>query len=154
MKMWIVICSLVMISCSGNKQEQASSEPIVEQQVIRYERTPCFGVCPHFNFKAFNTGLCYYEGIRFVENEGNFKATCDPSEIEAIIETGLKIGFFEMDDRYDNKMVTDLPSITVELVNGDNTKAVYNRYKGPEELNELYVQLDALLEKLDWQSIE
>jgi hypothetical protein len=156
MRIAVVILSLVLLACGGKKEEQASQDipPQEDYMMIYYERTPCFGTCPHFEFKAFASGKCNYEGKRFVEMEGHFTATAKAKDLQAIMAVADEIGFYDLDARYDNKMVMDLPSVKVELTKDGNTKSVLNRYKGPEELDQLYKELDDLIAGLDWKSIE
>jgi hypothetical protein len=156
MRTAIVIMALLLLSCSGKKTEQAGeSVPLTEDYLaIFYERTPCFGTCPHFEFKAFASGKCNYIGLRFADREGHFEASASPKNVQGIISLAKQIGFFEMKDFYDDRMVTDLPSTTVELTSEGISKSVLNRYKGPEEIKELYEKLDDLIDSLDWKSIE
>jgi hypothetical protein len=56
-------------------------------------------------------------------------------------------------DSYDNPHVTDLPTTTTGIKNGEKMKTVAARYKSPKELQELYQVLDEMIEAATWTSM-
>ena len=81
---------------------------------------------------------------------GTHSGKLDRDKFARVLEVANRIGYFELDDTYDNKLVTDLPATTTEIHTGEGLKRVMNRYQGPEALNELYQVLDALLQEVTW----
>lgn len=118
--------------------------------ILTYEKTPCFGACPSFTFTWYAAGNVAWEGKHFVERMGTHSGKLDRDKFARVLEVANRIGYYDLDDTYDNKLVTDLPATTTEIHTGEGLKRVTNRYQGPEALNELYQVLDALLQEVTW----
>jgi (2Fe-2S) ferredoxin len=127
------------------------SAPQEESIVIEYRRTPCFGTCPIFNFKVYESGRALYEGKNFVDMIGVYYTNVTPDQVQKIMRVAEQIKFFQMQDAYDGA-VTDLPSVHVSLKKNGEIKTVKNRYQGPKELKVLYEELDGLIKSLNWLS--
>ncbi len=118
-----------------------------------YQRTPCFGMCPYFNLTIYESGYCVYEGKNFVDMVGFYHTRVDMSVLQNIKSTAERIQYFSLADNYDNPHVTDLPTTTTGIKNGDTMKTVAARYKSPKELQELYQVLDEMIESATWTSM-
>ena len=152
----ILACSFTFLSCANKKNTATadqSSETITATpfEVIRYEKTPCFGTCPQFTMTVRSDGFAFYQGKRFVEMEGSWRGECNQKQIEEVLLKAQEIGFLDMEDSYDNHLVTDLPSTTAVLTVNSQTKSVLNRYEGPKELAQLYEVLDKIIEDVKWK---
>jgi len=152
----ILACSFTFLSCANKKNTATadqSSETITATpfEVIRYAKTPCFGTCPQFVMTIRSDGFASYRGKRFVEMEGSWRGEWNQKQIEEVLLKAQEIGFLDMEDSYDNHLVTDLPSTTAVLTVNSQTKSVLNRYEGPKELAQLYEVLDKIIEDVKWK---
>lgn len=147
---------LLAFTACKDKKNTASSDQSSETtttapfEVIRYEKTPCFGTCPHFDMVVRSDGFAFYKGKNFVEMEGNWRGEWSQKQIEEVLLKAEEIGFMSMDSVYNNHMVSDLPSQTVVLTIDGETKSVMNRYQGPKELPQLFEVIDAIIEDVKW----
>ncbi|NNE55447.1 MAG: hypothetical protein HKN32_05465 [Flavobacteriales bacterium] len=157
--LFLLLSLFAFTSCKDKKSTAESDrtspeETIVPFEVVNYRKTPCFGVCPTFEMIVMSDGMARYEGQRNVEMEGVWTGAWTNEQIELVRKTAERIGFFQMEDEYNNKLVTDLPATYTTVYSGKKTKTVMNRYKGPEELQELYMVLDDLIKRVEWKKLE
>lgn len=150
--------SAVAPQTSQAESQSSSMENNLEQKkdeqniAIEYRRTACFGTCPIFDLTIYDNGRAIYNGKNFVDMIGIHYTTASQDEISRIVQIAEKIRFFEMDDEYDNKGITDLPSIYVSIAHDGKLKTVRNRVQGPKELVKLYEQLDEFITSRRWES--
>ena len=116
-----------------------------------YKRTPCFGRCPIFKLKIYNSGYATYDGTNFVDYIGLYKASISKGTLDSLESALKEANFFWLEDAYDNENVTDLPSRIVEVNLNGKHKKVIGRYQFPEELKQLYIKLDKLFEHIEWE---
>ena len=117
-----------------------------------YEKTPCFGRCPSFKLKIYNSGYSTYDGTNFVDYIGFYKTNFDQTFLDRISLTLDSAGFYDMYDQYDNSNVMDLPSTIIEAkINGVNKKVI-GRYNLPQEFKELRKNLDNIFENVEWEA--
>ena len=113
------------------------------------KRTPCYGRCPIYEAKIYNSGFVVYEGKRFVDKEGVFTTKLDSDQLSQISQKASELRFFELNDEYDSP-VTDFPTTYTSIKNGNITKMVKNRVGGPENLKALESFLDEMLNSASW----
>ena len=123
--------------------------PTEKSEVIYYERSACFGTCPSFIFTVDSEGKCNFKGRNFVDMIGDYKGTVTEDQVNAIRLQALTLGYDTLQGRYDQPMVSDLPS-TITSIDG---KRVLNRYNGPN-LKLLYNSLDTLIVRVAWEGLE
>lgn len=161
--LFILSLTFLLFACKNSKQ---ASEALVEEVTIEtpvdstiaevdtvsstdtllyYRKTPCFGRCPSFELIVYRNHDARYEGQNFVNRIGVYTATVDEALIEDVLQEAEKSNYFQLDDRYDNRFVSDLPARITEV----DGKRVYNRYEGPD-LSALYAKLDTLIENTPW----
>ena len=149
-----------LIGCAAQASSVASNETSgsLQAEVVRYQKTMCFGPCPAFVFEVKADGACTLELARPFR-DGSL-ADLEPglykSELEQIDAWNLSISeaynqtaYSELAPSYDNPRITDLPA-TITTIRGYQ---VQNRYKGPDLAN-LYAVLDSTMANLDWRPIE
>jgi len=127
--------------CAGPKTYLASGD----EPWLVYERTPCFGPCPAFELEVDRTGAARFHGRRNVKPEGNQVATWSEQDMQAVADAAHAVDFRTKTGRYDNPLVTDLPSKHIRLAGHD----VVDRFEGPD-IEALYSVLDSLLETTEW----
>ena len=117
------------------------------------ERTPCFGQCPIYTIKVYNSGYATYEGKKFTPREGLFEGRVDESIRQKIAEKALAIGYYELKEEYDGP-VTDLPSVITRLNLDGKKKQVKARFQAPDELRGYEKYMDELLSSVKWNPVE
>ena len=115
-----LVLSLALLACSTTKNISENSNN-VEQTIKDRDssdvfasiyRSACFGSCTTYKMTIYQDGFISYEGIRFVELEGNYHTTITKEQMQSFIDKAESIGYFEMEDKYDSS-ITDIPSVTV-----------------------------------------
>ena len=145
---------VILASCAARRETAEApnwvSNLSAEEVVLTYKKSPCFGACPHFDFYWYADGSVRYEGKNFVERKGRHKGTLDLALYTQVLAIADSIGYWEMEEVYNNPMVSDLPATTTILRGPSGSVSVENRYRGPESLKALYTELDRLLERVAW----
>jgi hypothetical protein len=116
--------------------------------VASMERTPCFGRCPVYSVKIYDTGLLVYEAKKFADTTGCFYRVLSKQEMAGLRESFNRAGFFKLADKYpeEAKAPTDLPSCIVFYTDGTAQKTVTDkRWETPETLTRLEKGLDSLI---------
>lgn len=117
------------------------------------ERTFCFGRCPVYKMKIYADGSVEYEGIQNMVITGKYTTILDKSQMNAFLKKAEEIKFYELEDRYDDEMVTDLPSTTLTVIDDKGElKTVFCRYQFPKRINGLAEMFDNLLKSESWTS--
>lgn len=135
-------------------QQEPEAPVSVDSLLISYSRTPCFGMCPVFDCMIFKSGYAIYRGRNFVNHIGFYRTQMDKAALHTIPEIAERIGYFGLEDAYDNPYVTDLPSVTTVMVGPKGRKTVMKRYGGPKQLEELYQELDILIQQAEWKPLD
>ena len=119
--------------------------------VISFEKTPCFGRCPVYKVKVYESGFALYEGINFAEKMGMYSTVLTKSQIENIYQSALEIGYFKLDSEYNNPLITDLPS-TISRINFDGKDhKIMARNNIPEKLKIFHDNLSITLLEKNWK---
>ncbi|MFN8698786.1 MAG: DUF6438 domain-containing protein [Flavobacteriales bacterium] len=135
-------------------QQEPEAPVSVDSLLVSYSRTPCFGMCPVFDCMIFKSGYAIYRGRNFVNYIGFYYTQMDKTALQHIPEIAERIGYFNLEDVYDNPNVTDLPSVTTVMVGPKGRKTVMKRYGGPKQLEELYQELDILIQQAIWKPLD
>jgi len=158
--MMFIISVFTLLACSNSKKTQDSNATGSDNELnsedslaLSFERTLCFGTCPAFKITINNDGTCYYEGFKFVDRLGKFKANISKEQMKEIQKEAERIGFFSMKDKYD-ATVTDVPSVITMISGPNGKKEIMNRFDGPQELRSFEDYLDSILLNLDWKSLD
>lgn len=117
------------------------------------QRTVCFGRCPTYELRIFESGYATYTGTANVERIGNFTARVNGSLIDSLHTQAQEIGIMMMLDEYNNNLITDLPAIVFKIQIGGQKKMVYCRIQCPERLVEYGKYAEALIEQIDWELV-
>lgn len=131
--------------------EVEKPKELVDSIFLTYQRTPCFGMCPVFNLTILKSGQAIYEGKNFTDRIGFYQSKIDETALQRIMFVADSIGYFSLEENYDNDKVTDLPTTTTSLLKNGSLRKVANRYKAPKSLQVLYKELDAMIESVEWK---
>ncbi len=165
--LFITIIVAGFVSCKAPSSPQAQSGPasndtlrlVTDEKpisprdslIISFEKTPCFGRCPVYKIKVFESGFAIYEGLNFAERLGIFSATLSKDKIEKVYELARKTDFFELDSLYNDPYVSDLPSTIIMLSQNGVKKRIVSRINAPEKLNIFVENTAVLLNENDWK---
>lgn len=119
--------------------------------VISFEKTPCFGHCPVYNVKIYESGFAIYEGRNFVEKMGMYATRFDSAEIEKIYNKALDIGYFDLKNEYNDPLITDLPSTISRIHFGGQDHKIRARFNTPKRLVEFHDNLAVTLLEKNWK---
>ncbi len=155
----LLALSLCFAGCKDKKatvdsDHTSPAETVVPIQVIHYKKTPCFGVCPQFEMVVMSDGKASYKGERNVDMVGVWTGEWSSKQIDRVMKAALEIGYFQLDDTYDNRLVTDLPATYTTLHLDGTDKTIMNRYQGPKELQQVYTKLDEIIGEVKWSKLE
>lgn len=131
------------------KEKQQRSE---KQLFARHQRTACYGKCPQYELSIQRDGMATLKAERNLElDAGTYSGKIPETKIERIKETAEAIDFFEMEKKYDDPGVTDLPSRISYIAFDGKEHEVTNRYRGPERLKNLEDLFKELVENTEWE---
>ena len=134
----------------GTKPEK----PKEVYQMVGYQKTACYGKCPVYQVKLYNDGTAIWEGKRFVDRMGEYKAKVSKATLDAIKQKAYDVGYFDFYEKYPVKhRVADLPSTITYMRVGDVVKSVNNTHEGPEKLAEFEKYLEEVIAKLEWVKV-
>ncbi|MFZ1331643.1 MAG: DUF6438 domain-containing protein [Flavobacteriales bacterium] len=117
--------------------------------VFSIGRTPCFGTCKAYWINVYRSGYATFSGNSNVEKIGPHEGWVGQDTIVMLINEAYRIGFFELEDIYDGP-VTDLPSMTIQVVANDKDKKVTGRVGTPTKLKNFGKLADELLFPVAW----
>lgn len=152
----ITIAAMPQVPEAPESPEQSRTEDISKYEpkiadslYFMMQRTPCFGQCPVYTIRIYQSGNAYLEGKRFFDYEGWFKTKFSESEMIQIKTWANEAGYWKMDHVYDAP-VTDLPSTTTALKTDEQYHWVYNRMNSPDELRTFERNIETLIKDQDW----
>ena len=156
----VTLLTLFIFSCKTQEKSNVSkSSEHKEKQVrskellIRVEATPCFGSCPAYTMSIFKNGRVTYNGQKFVKTTGAHTGAINGKEIDLITEKIKEIGYFNLEDEYDQP-VTDLPTVTTTVILDGKKKTIKARIGHPDSLKELHKLLHGFTESIEWNDAE
>ncbi len=169
MRILLFLSALITtIGCHNHKQaiaetsESAPSDTVVvvlespvepkDSLVISFDKTPCFGRCPVYKVKVYQSGFALYEGINFAEKMGMYSVRFTQKQIDDIYKDALAIGYFELDSEYNDPLVTDLPSTISRINYMGKDKRIKARINVPKALKDFHDNLAVTLLEKDWKS--
>ena len=155
-----IIIALVLVSCANTKELTKNTDSAQKSEfknvakddsLFAYiRRGACFGTCPVYEIKIYNSGYTELVGTRNLDLIGNYHTVLKMAQMHALVEKAKSIGYQNMDDVYDNEMVTDLPETKTSIVIDGKRKAIRRRVNFPREILSFEEMLDALLKSEKW----
>lgn len=118
--------------------------PPAARQVLRFEKTPCFGTCPVYTVELDSTGEARFSGLQNTATQGEAFFRISPRRLRGILRRARQLGFWEMQPKYD-ATITDIPSTILTLDDPImGRKRVEARANFPESLGSFLQDLEAL----------
>lgn len=119
-------------------------------EILRFQKTACFGFCPTFDFILYSNGLILYNGKMHVKHEGLIYGLMSESQWTTIKSKAASINFNNLAERYptnEREEIPDLP-LTITGVNYNGVyKIVKNSHSAPLELKELEAHVQSIVEE-------
>jgi len=122
--------------------------------LISLNKTACFGECPVYSVQFFKDGSVIYEGIENVEKIGKYRGELDVTKVNEIIVTASEMGYFDLDFRYDNEHVTDMPSATTYIDYKGKQKRVFCRFECDKRLLKINQLIENFVNSLPMEKME
>jgi len=138
---------------AGDEVSEYKGTALSDTVFARIQRTPCFGRCGIYTLTVYKSGFVRYRGEKWVEKEGIYETRVSPAVLNQLMTFANEINYFELENEYDNKNVTDLPATITSLRNKEGIKTVVNRYDGPKELSEFEKYFDSLFDSVNWNRV-
>jgi len=155
-----IIMAIVLVSCANtkeimdNSQNSESSEfknVTKDDSLFAYiKRGACYGKCPTYEIKIYNSGFAELTGTRAVDLIGEYTTTISKDKMIALLEKAKSIGYQNMDDVYDDPMITDLPETKTSIIINGKRKSIRRRVNFPMEILKFEELFDQLLESEKW----
>lgn len=150
--------ALLLVSCGTTKTTTESTKETSEFNNIApgdslfasIYRSPCYGTCPNYSLSIYNSGYAVYEGKRNAPMSGVFVTQFTNSEMKQLLTIAEKINYNELENEYDNKNVTDLPSTTTSLVMNGVRKEVRCRINCPATLTTFQNAFEPFIKDKVW----
>jgi len=105
------------VSCQAPLESQLKSASII------LERSGCYGNCPAYRIKLKGDGSATYSGYSSVLITGVHRFRVPRADIRELFERLRAANFCSLNDKYIGQ-ITDLPTYTVTLIDGDLKKCV------------------------------
>ncbi len=124
---------------------------------VTLERTACFGTCPIYTVTIYTDGRVVYDGRDFVDVSGAQESQIDPADVSALVTYMQDNGYFELEDAYNEVLITDMPSAITSLTVDGQTKRI-DHYFGDESapfvLQQIENRIDQLANTEQWTGAE
>ena len=115
--------------------------------VITLQRQPCFGFCPVYTLAVFEDGTAVYTGIAHVEAVGVRVIEVDEGIIQMITQMADLYGYFDWQDNYDLRLMTDQATVITSIQTADQYKRIV-RYDGDPNAPLGLVRIEEQIEQL------
>lgn len=141
---------------SMKQKEKENTESFTNQEesvlFATISKGYCYGKCPVYEMKIYTDGKVVLEGKANIDYIGTWEKSITKSELEAFVTMAEKIGYMELEDRYDSS-ITDVPSTTTSIVINGVRKEVYRRANYPEKILQFEALFTQLLDSKDWKKV-
>jgi hypothetical protein len=112
--------------------------------ILHFRKTPCFGNCPVYYTYINSDGTGFYEGIRNVNEVGQFSFQLDENQLSIVKEKMEKLNYLSLEDFYDSP-ITDVPSTIITFNLNRKKKQILSRYESPEKLMTFIKEMEEII---------
>jgi len=161
----LIVLVSVLSSCNLTKSVVVDETPVVKDTVVvmvepappkdslvvSFERTPCFGRCPVFKIKVYESGFATYEGLNFAEKIGLYSYRFNQDDLQKIYQMAESIDYFNLDSDYNDPLISDLPSAISKITLNDKSHRIRATRGMPKSLNDFHENLGVMLNEKDWK---
>lgn len=147
----ILILAAGMMSSSTCKNATLQKATLTSSDTVFFHhRSYCYGRCKVYKLLITGDGTAHYEAIANNETTGLFECARQGETWKEFITDATSMGYFNLDERYDNPGITDLPMKTTAIRGENGLKWLYDRYRGPAMMDKLYERIDTLIAQTTW----
>ena len=139
-----------LFSCSMFKKGDSSKVAKEEVAILTLEKEPCRGTCESYRMEVYSD-YAIYEGLRYAEKEGVHRVSIDKKQLAMIKDQASKANFSALNESYVNEGIADVPR---KFITYNGKKITFHEHESPEELKQLYTDLETYLKSLDWKKEE
>ncbi|MEO8146263.1 MAG: DUF6438 domain-containing protein [Bacteroidia bacterium] len=156
--LFILLLFTAIFSCKSKQQAAKVDNSIFNRSdsdslFVTIFHSQCFGRCPWYEAKIYESGYVVYSGKKDVPNIGNYSFQVSTEQLKELKQKAMDIKYFELKDKYDNEGVTDLPECVTSVQLDGKRKTIKNRYDGPPELREFEKVIEALFVNADMKKL-
>lgn len=166
------IFAALLTSCKTKKNlvSETASEPAIPSEsrlseegpklnlafeIAVFEKTPCYGQCPVYKVRFMSDGTVTWFGRSNVDMIGTYESKVERQVLTEIQQKAWDLGYFKLADEYPiNYKLADLPYTITLVHNGTIVKSVRNMLDAPRNLLDFEEYLEAIIEGLEWKSIQ
>lgn len=156
MKNLIILVALIPLVMAGCKKKNTSSSNATEEQakpsselvLMTFSKSSCYGRCPAYVATIMPDGKIDFNSRANTPVVGSYTFQADVSFVEEVMSRANDINFFELEDKYDNEYVTDLPATVLTIEMTDKKKGVIARHEVPAQVTEFYTYIHEEIMKL------
>lgn len=122
--------------------------PAAPYRLLRLQRTPCYGKCPHYAVDVYSNGLVLYEGKNYVPLRGTYESRLTETDLAALRDELARSDFFQLAARYPAEGLKDLPGTVLTVTNTQRrSHRVQVIFDPPPQLQDLIDHVDRLVER-------
>ena len=114
----------------------------------------CFGTCPVYVMKIYNSGYVKLEGKANIEKVGVYSTKLTYDQMKTFADFARRMNYMELDDVYDNIHISDLPETNTSIVLDGKRKSIKRRYNFPQSIVTFEKMFASLLETEKWDVIK
>jgi len=149
---------LIVFSCKSKEKaivQQITQKDLSEEEIrklpklLSYSKSPCYGLCPHFDMTVYEGGWTIFEGKRHTATKGIAIMKMEEEQLKTVLQQCNEADVWSADKAYGMR-VQDLPTTTLHLYEKERDKAVKWRMRQPERLKKLDKQLMTFLTQQGW----
>lgn len=144
--------SAIVAACRRPTPPAAANGPAAAPvaELLRFERTACYGPCPVDVLTVRNDGRLHYEGREHAPRQGRYTGQLTPAEQAALVRAFEEARFFDFAPAYKSQ-ATDLPTYYLTFSQAGRTHKVMDYDGAPAALKALEDKLEALIDAPRWQ---
>jgi len=137
-----------LVACKSSQQVTS------DQVIIEMKKTPCLGTCPEYELTIFQDKRVVVEAKQHTPlGKGKYSSKLSDEQYDQLVQEFVSADFFEFEEEYTSS-ITDLPTTYLTFRHNGKEKKVMDYHGAPESLKNLEKQVHALIEELEWQSVE
>jgi hypothetical protein len=99
-------------------------------------RSPCYGLCPHYELRVYASGRVTYSGKANVDSIGFFEGRMDSMLVVQLVQKANEINYMNLSESYPKQGggIADFPLCVTTLRQDKTRKTIYNRNDAPKSL--------------------
>tara|TARA_R110002072_G_scaffold184135_3_gene340535 strand:+ start:1746 stop:2204 length:459 start_codon:yes stop_codon:yes gene_type:complete len=110
---------------------------------LHIKTSPCYGTCAVYDLTIEN-GVAKYYGIKHPKTKDSLEVVLPQFELDSIYLVFNQNNVWELDSSYDNPLLSDLPSVSIEYSEKDKMKKIYARDNIPQNLIKIINYIDRM----------